>query len=893
MKKIINLIALLFPLIVSAQSGGIITKIAGGGTSIAEWVLATDADITSMDNSLCVDAAGNIYFATTDNKIKKIDAVTGLIHTVAGTGPWGYTGDGGPATNAEIHVAQLSLDSLGNLYFGNGGAGGFGIRKIDMTTGIISTLLPFGIQGNILFDHAGNIFYGEITPQYQIVKYNLATGLSAIVAGSSTGVEIDGVPGTASAIGNFGGISFDHLGNLYIRYLDGSKIRKVDASTGIITSVVGNGSIGACSGDGGPATSAVISENQFVFDAVGNIIIFGNGSFWNCNKKMRKVDVNTGIITAVDSPGTNPPVSGAPITGTTLYPGGGVYDNAYNLYFVGGNEIWKLAPTSPAYTADSFTMYVVGDCANTRFSMGTAHYHAGMSVKTYFGDATSSTTTVAGSTASGGSALFSHAYATPGDYLVKHVVYIGSTAVDSMTYTYHFVFCNELSPRFYFDANSNCTFDSGIDHNNMQPLLAEVARNGSAIDTISATSGFNYKVYGNPGDVVSFRVIPSLFGPAVTCPASGIIYDTLQVASAVRPPAMFGMNCTLAPGVDLEIFASMRCLSNTAVANIIADNTHCNLQNGTVTMNISPKYNFVSAFPAPASVSGQTITWNLANMFAGEPSKHIQATFYRSALTPYLPGDTVNSNYTIDPITGDMVPASNSVIRVDTVRSGYDPNYITVSPDGYIPSTTLLTYNIGFENTGNDTAHNIYVLDTLSGYLNMNTFRILAASTAMNISTEPYGEKTIVKFDFPNIKLLDSSYHDQCHGMLMYSIKVKDNLLSGTVIPNRAGIYFDTNPVVMTNTVNNIIGWPVGITTVNKDNNIELYPNPATNELTIKTMQGDFSSLSITSSIGNVVMQHTVNSTSTKLDIQSLPPGIYYVSLKGNSGVKVGKFVKL
>jgi hypothetical protein len=127
----------------------------------------------------------------------------------------------------------------------------------------------------------------------------------------------------------------------------------------------------------------------------------------------------------------------------------------------------------------------------------------------------------------------------------------------------------------------------------------------------------------------------------------------------------------------------------------------------------------------------------------------------------------------------------------------------------------------------------------------------------------------------------------------VYSIKVKDNLLSGTVIPNRAGIYFDSNPVVKTNTVNNIIGWPVGITTVNKDNRIELYPNPAINELTIKTMQGDFSSLSITSSVGNIVMQHTVSGTSTKLDIQTLPAGIYYVTLKGNSGVKVGKFVKL
>jgi uncharacterized repeat protein (TIGR01451 family) len=274
--------------------------------------------------------------------------------------------------------------------------------------------------------------------------------------------------------------------------------------------------------------------------------------------------------------------------------------------------------------------------------------------------------------------------------------------------------------------------------------------------------------------------------------------------------------------------------------------------------------------------------------------KYIHARFFKPVSAPtYLPGDTVYSSCTADPTIGDADPTSNAIIILDTVKAAYDPNYIDVSPSCYILPGSTLKYAIGFENTGNDTAHNITVLDTLSGYLNMSTFRMLAASHAMNISFKPYGISTIVQFDFPNINLLDSSHHDQCNGMLMYSVNAKDNIAFGTVIPNRAGIYFDVNPVVMTNTVNNIYGWPAGINDVNRTSDIKIFPNPANNELMIQTEPGDYASVIITSSIGSIVMRHEINSALTKLDIQTLPSGMYYVGLRGKYGVRTERFVKL
>lgn len=130
-----------------------------------------------------------------------------------------------------------------------------------------------------------------------------------------------------------------------------------------------------------------------------------------------------------------------------------------------------------------------------------------------------------------------------------------------------------------------------------------------------------------------------------------------------------------------------------------------------------------------------------------------------------------------------------------------------VKPGGNILPGTNLQYTISFENTGNDTAFNIYIMDTLSDDVNPQSLRVVGASAKMNISK--YYDNTIhhniVRFDFPDINLLDSSHHDQCNGFVVFNIKAKSGLADGTNIPNYGGIFFDFNPVVMTDTVVNTV----------------------------------------------------------------------------------------
>lgn len=280
------------------SSSGIITTIAGNGTTAwgADGVPATTTGI-SFPRSLCVDGAGNIYF--TDEGNRRIRKITpgGLIYNVAGTGNLGHTGDGGPATAADIDMPEfICADAAGNLYFSGVSQV---IRKIN-TAGIISTF-------------AGN-----------------GTG----------GYSGDGGPATAAQFLAPSGLCADLAGNIYI--VDGSShvIRKVDLA-GIISTFAGNGTE-AYTGDGGPATNASLAWPEDVCaDGGGNIFITDRG-----NNVVRKVSASGSISTVAGNGTLGLTGDGGPATAAQLaFPVGICMDISGNLYIADHNasRIRKVA----------------------------------------------------------------------------------------------------------------------------------------------------------------------------------------------------------------------------------------------------------------------------------------------------------------------------------------------------------------------------------------------------------------------------------------------------------------------------------------------------------------------------------------------------------------------
>jgi hypothetical protein len=520
-----------------------------------------------------------------------------------------------------------------------------------------------------------------------------------------------------------------------------------------------------------------------------------------------------------------------------------------------------------------------------------------MYVKTYFGDGTTDSSAIL---SSGSSPVINHSYCNSGTYSVKHVLCNSSTVLDTFLYSYTHTLCNSFPVNFYYDANSNCTKDISDDALS-QAVMVEVDSNGVAIDTLSATSGLYYTAYGSVGDIYAFKILTTPVGFHTTCPSTGIIYDTIGISVYAAPARYMGMECVTSTNFDLSLHAVIHGTAlNDQYGSIYVQNSYCMPTNATVTLHYSPKYDAAprDMIPAPTSYSGNTIIWDLSSLSSTLSTPvHIQYGVWHGSSALYV-GDTVHSSFIVVPTSGDADSTNNTEIVFDTVRAGYDPNEISVKPAGCIASgaaSTQLQYTINFENTGNDTAHNIYVMDTLPLYVDATSMRIVMASHEMyTTKIKDAAGHNILKFDFPAINLLDSSHHGQCDGAVIFNIKTKPGLATGTDISNRAGIYFDVNPVVMTNKVTNGIGCPPSsVSSLQSAVTSPLvYPNPANDVLNIKVAENSYQSFTISNNIGSVILSGTLTKTNTQLNIQSLPAGLYFITLKGEQGTVAKKVVK-
>ena len=238
---------------------------------------------------LAIDHSGNMYIADYANsRIRKINASNGVISTIAGTGVNGYNGDGIDAINAQLNAPMgVAVDASGNIYIADDG--NYRVRKITVATGKISTVAGTGVQG----------FSG------------------------------DGMPATSAKLGDPWHITFDADDNMYITDYSNNRIRKVDASNGIITTVAGNG-IRDYYGDDRPATAAALNlPVATAIDSYGNIYIadFNNNS-------IRKVTASTGIISTIAGDGDyGYNTDGIKAVYATLaYPGGVAVDDSGNVY---------------------------------------------------------------------------------------------------------------------------------------------------------------------------------------------------------------------------------------------------------------------------------------------------------------------------------------------------------------------------------------------------------------------------------------------------------------------------------------------------------------------------------------------------------------------------------
>ena len=288
-------------------------------------------------------------------------AQTGIITTIAGIGQSGYSGDGGPADSAKLHYpVAVVIDSSGNLYISD--RLNSCIRKVDLTTRIISTIAGVGIDPNgMAIDAFGNIIFADAT--YNCIrKITVASGIVTTIAGNGImGYSGDGGLADSAEFRRPTSVAIDTAGNIYIADFGNNVIRKIIVSTGIITTIIGNGfhagtDSGGYSGDGGPANLAKLNHPLVVaLDDSGNVY------FSDCyNNVIRKVGSSSGTITTIAGNGYGAGTSnggysgdGGPAISAKLYePLGIALDVSRNVYIADGlnHRIRKVNATTGIIT---------------------------------------------------------------------------------------------------------------------------------------------------------------------------------------------------------------------------------------------------------------------------------------------------------------------------------------------------------------------------------------------------------------------------------------------------------------------------------------------------------------------------------------------------------------
>lgn len=337
---------------------GSITTVAGTGTAhfSGDNGLATSAEL-SGPSGVAVDGAGNIYIADTGNsRIREVNASTGIITTVAGTGSATYGGDGGAATSADLNLPYgVAVDGARDIYIAD--SYNNRVREVNAATGVITTVAGNGVSNfngdngsatsaelnvpaSVALDSSGNMYIADAFNN-RIREVNTSGVITTVAGDGVASYNGDNIPAVSAELYTPAGVAVDAAGNIYIADTYNNRIREVNVS-GAITTVAGNGT-GNFGGDNGPATGAELATPAGVaLDSAGNLYIADYQ-----NDRIRRVDVSDAPslnFAATDIAATS---SGGPQTITL----GNIGNMNLDVETVGINSNWSLGSQTGACTA--------------------------------------------------------------------------------------------------------------------------------------------------------------------------------------------------------------------------------------------------------------------------------------------------------------------------------------------------------------------------------------------------------------------------------------------------------------------------------------------------------------------------------------------------------------
>ena len=442
---------------------------------------------------------------------------------------------------------------------------------------------------------------------------------------------------------------------------------------------------------------------------------------------------------------------------------------------------------------------------------------------------------------------------------------------------------NTLYGTILFDENNN-----GCDANDIPAINFMVNSNNETFDYSTTTSNEGiYSLYLMEGSYnISIVNLPAYF---ITTPATteiifgeGANVEELNFCLTATQ-TIEDLNLTILPinaarpGFESDYKVIVENLGTQAVPN------------AAITISFdSSLQNFVASTPA-AAVSGNLLTFDVENI---HPLQSKEVNFTMQTFTPPTVNGGEMAVFTalITPDADDNTPEDNNFTLEQEIVNSYDPNDKTVVQGDEIfidEAGSYLDYIIRFQNTGTASAINVSIDDELHENLDWATFRPISASHDYTVKIT---DGNLVEFIFNDINLPHEAADEPgSHGYIAYKIKPRQDIEIGEEMGGNAGIYFDYNLPIITNTVNTIVVENMGVR-VNENNMVTIYPNPVGNELNIRGEGIEIGNVAIYNLHGAKVYEQTY--ASETINTSGLSSGLYILSVTSDKGTSQFKIVK-
>ena len=453
-------------------------------------------------------------------------------------------------------------------------------------------------------------------------------------------------------------------------------------------------------------------------------------------------------------------------------------------------------------------------------------------------------------------------------------------------------YANTLRSQVYFDQNANGQQDAN--EGRFPRQATGVLTQGGATSYHSVSTDGTIQAYAGPGAyTLGIANIPSSF--TISQPSSSSYTGTFAGSSQLVSGLDFGLapvpnqadiRVTLTPygvvrgGVTTRYRLTLENVGTTTVAA------------GTVTLTLDALMQYISSTPS-GTVAGRVISWNYANLRPFD-QQHYDVLF---SLPTTVSIGTVLNTTAAAPLTGDVNPADNTAALAQTVVAAYDPNAIEVNYQQLTPAQVTarqpLDYTVHFQNLGTAEAFNVIISDTLDFQkLDPATLMLVAQSHNCTWSLSSTGADTgLLTVRFLNINLpARNTDVIRSQGFVRFRVQPRPTLAVGEVIPNHAGIVFDYNESIRTNTATTTIRVITALATGRQAPAWAAYPNPAHDDLTVSAelATGGPVRLELLDALGQRVRQYQLEAPAgplrQALDLRDVAPGLYVLRLHQPDG---------